>query len=376
MPSVPSRFNGLGIGFAPYLISPPEDVVRWTVGEPGFDTPRPVVDAAIAALNRGETHYTRGPGSMELCTKVSHQINRLWKLNTTPETVMITPGAKQALLYSMMVTMESGDEMLIPAPAWPTYEGQAGLLGIRPIFTSTDENFHPDLENIRQSITEKTRCILINSPNNPTGAVYTPDEIQEIVEIAVEHDLWIISDEIYARLVWSDWPHVSPASLPGGAERTLVVTGFSKSFAMTGWRLGVLTGPKAAMNAAFACQANANSHVPTFLMPAAEVALKQDASLTEFCEQYLKRRTLLCEGIEEIPGLQLRSPEGAFYAFIDITGTGMSDVEFADKALQEARVQLIPGSLIQGGEGHVRVSYATDEDQIREGLQRIKNWLL
>ncbi|MDP6857034.1 MAG: aminotransferase class I/II-fold pyridoxal phosphate-dependent enzyme, partial [Candidatus Thalassarchaeaceae archaeon] len=186
----------------------------------------------------------------------------------------------------------------------------------------------------------------------------------------------IISDEIYARLVWSDWPHVSPASLPGGAERTLVVTGFSKSFAMTGWRLGVLTGPKEAMNAAFACQANANSHVPTFLMPAAEVALKQDASLTEFCEQYLKRRTLLCEGIEEIPGLQLRSPEGAFYAFIDITGTGMSDVEFADKALQDARVQLIPGSLIQGGEGHVRVSYATDEDQIREGLQRIKNWLL
>ena len=376
MPSVPSRFNGLGIGFAPYLISPPEDVVRWTVGEPGFDTPRPVVDAAIAALNRGETHYTRGPGSMELCTKVSHQINRLWKLNTTPETVMVTPGAKQALLYSMMVTMESGDEILIPAPAWPTYEGQAGLLGIRPIFTSTDENFHPDLENMRQSITEKTRCILINSPNNPTGAVYTPDEIQEIVEIAVEHDLWIISDEIYARLVWSDWPHVSPASLPGGAERTLVVTGFSKSFAMTGWRLGVLTGPKEAMNAAFACQANANSHVPTFLMPAAEVALKQDASLTEFCEQYLKRRTLLCEGIEEIPGLQLRSPEGAFYAFIDITGTGMSDVEFADKALQDARVQLIPGSLIQGGEGHVRVSYATDEDQIREGLQRIKNWLL
>ena len=376
MPSVPSRFNGLGLGFAAYMIRPPEDVVRWTVGEPGFDTPRPVVDAAIAALNRGETHYTRGPGSMELCTKVSDQINRLWKLNTTPETVMITPGAKQALLYSMMVTMEPGDEMLIPAPAWPTYEGQATLLGITPIFTSTDENFHPDFENMRQSITEKTRCILINSPNNPTGAVYTPDEIQEIVEIAVEHDLWIISDEIYARLVWSDWPHVSPASLPGGADRTLVVTGFSKSFAMTGWRLGVLTGPNEVMNAAFACQANANSHVPTFLMPAAEVALKQDKPLGEFCEQYLKRRTLLCEGIEEIPGLHLRSPEGAFYAFIDITGTGMSDVEFADKALQEARVQLIPGSLIEGGEGHVRVSYATDENQITEGLQRLKNWLL
>ncbi len=375
MPSVPNRFNGLGVGFAPYLVPPPEDVVRWTVGEPGFDTPRPVVDAAIDALNRGETHYSRGPGSIELCTKVSEQMNRLWGLQSLPETVMITPGAKQALLYSMMITMEPGDELLIPAPAWPTYDGQASLLGIHPVFTATDENFHPDLEDMRKSITEKTRCILINSPNNPTGAVYTPAEIQGIVDIAVEHDLWIISDEIYARLVWSDWPHVSPASLPNGAERTLVVTGFSKSFAMTGWRLGVLTGPKEAMTAAFACQANANSHVPTFLMPAAEIALNQDNYVEEFCEQYLKTRTLLCDAIDEIPGLRLRSPEGAFYAFIDITGTGMSDIEFADKALEEARVQLIPGSLIQGGEGHVRVSYATEESQIIEGIQRLKNWL-
>ncbi len=376
MPSVPLRFNGLGVGFAPYLIKPPEDVVRWTVGEPGFDTPRPIVDEAIAALERGETHYTRGPGSMELCSKVSAQLNRLWNLTSTPESVMITPGAKQALLYSMMVTMESGDEMLVPSPAWPTYDGQAALLGIKPVFTKTYENFHPDLENMRNSITPKTRCILINSPNNPTGAVYTPDEIQSIVDLAVEFDLWIISDEIYARLVWSEWPHVSPASLPGGKERTLVVTGFSKSFAMTGWRLGVLAGPVNAMQAAFACQANANSHVPTFLMPAAAVALDQDEYVNAFCEQYIKRRAILCEGIEEIPGLNLLSPEGAFYAFIDVTRTGMSDIEFADKALEEARVQLIPGSLIQGGEGHVRVSYATDESQIVEGIRRLKSWLM
>lgn len=376
MPSVPSRFNGLGVGFAPYLIKPPEDVVRWTVGEPGFDTPRPVVDAAIASLERGETHYTRGPGSIELCTKISEQLNRLWNLTSTPELVMVTPGAKQALLYAMMVTMESGDEMLVPSPAWPTYDGQAALLGIKPVFTATDENFHPDLENMRNSITSKTRCILINSPNNPTGAVYTPEEIQSVVDLAVEHDLWIISDEIYARLVWSDWPHVSPASLQGGKDRTLVVTGFSKSFAMTGWRLGVLTGPENAMSAAFACQANANSHVPTFLMPAAEVALEQDEAVNEFCKQYLKRRALLCEGIDAIPGLSLRSPEGAFYAFIDVTETGMNAIEFADKALVEARVQLIPGSLIQGGEGHVRVSYATDESQIIEGINRLKSWLI
>ena len=155
----------------------------------------------------------------------------------------------------------------------------------------------------------------------------------------------------------------------------MVVTGFSKSFAMTGWRLGVLTGPKEAMKAAFACQANANSHVPTFLMPAASVALTQDEAVDEFCIQYDRRRSILMEGIDSIPGMQLVEPEGAFYAFIDITGSGMTSIEFADRALAEARVQLIPGSLIEGGEGFVRVSYATDEADIREGIARLKAWL-
>ena len=375
MPEVPERFSNLAIGFTPYLVKPSEDVIRWTVGEPGFDTPQPVVDAAIEALQAGQTKYTRGPGSMELCTQISEQLNRMWGLNSTPETVMVTPGAKQALLYAMMVTMEAGDEVLVPAPAWPTYEGQTALLGINIVFTETNDMFHPIVESMRSSITDRTKAILLNSPNNPTGAVYTPEEIQAIVELAIEHDLWIISDEIYARLLWVDWPHISPASIPGGAERTMVVTGFSKSFAMTGWRLGVLTGPKEAMKAAFACQANANSHVPTFLMPAASVALTQDEAVDEFCIQYDRRRSILMEGIDSIPGMQLVEPEGAFYAFIDITGSGMTSIEFADRALAEARVQLIPGSLIEGGEGYVRVSYATDEADIREGIARLKAWL-
>ena len=231
------------------------------------------------------------------------------------------------------------------------------------------------VDAIREAITDKTRMILINSPCNPTGAVFTPEELQEIVDIAVEHDLWIVSDEIYARLVWMEYPHVSPYALPGGSERTLIVNGWSKSWAMTGMRLGFLTGPSDAMKAAIKSQANSASHVPTFLMRAATVALGCDDSVEMFNGEYLKRRQIMLEGLSEISGLRVIEPEGAFYVFVDVTGTGMSDIEFADGAL-EAGVQLIPASLISGGEGFVRISYATDEEAIHEGLRRLKGWLV
>ena len=217
--------------------------------------------------------------------------------------------------------------------------------------------------------------ILLNSPNNPTGAVFTPDEIAEIVDIAVEHDLWIVSDEIYARLNWTDYPHVSPATCQGGKERTLVINGWSKSWAMTGMRLGFLTGPEKAMKAAIKSQANSASHVPTFLMEAAKVALSCDSYVEQFNSEYLKRRELIKQGLSEIPGLRIGELEGAFYAYVDITGTGMTDIEFANGAL-DAGVQLIPASLITGGEGFVRISYAADEEVILEGLKRLKKWLL
>jgi aspartate/methionine/tyrosine aminotransferase len=216
--------------------------------------------------------------------------------------------------------------------------------------------------------------ILLNSPNNPTGAVFTPEEIVEIVEIAVENDLWIVSDEIYARLNWTDYPHVSPATCPGGKERTLIINGWSKSWAMTGMRLGFLTGPENAMKAAIKSQANSASHVPTFMMEAARVALSCDNYVEEFNAEYLKRREIIKQGLSEIPGLRIGNLEGAFYAFVDVTGTGMTDIEFADGALK-AGVQLIPASLITGGEGFVRISYAADEEVIFEGLKRLKKWL-
>ena len=370
-----SRFEGLGVGFAPYLQPPGPGVVRWTVGEPGFDTPAPIIDTAISGLQNGKTKYTRGAGTMELCEAVSEYIAKHHGIEAPAEDIVVTPGAKQALLYSFLITTMPGDEAILLSPSWASYEPMLEFIGAKPVHVQVNmENFHPDLGAIREAITDKTTMILINSPCNPTGAVFTPEEIAAIVEIAVEHDLWIVSDEIYGRMVWVDWPHVSPSTLPGGKERTIVVNGWSKSWAMTGMRVGFLTGPSEAMKAAVKSQANSASHIPTFMMDAARVALECEDSVLEFNEEYLKRRKMMMDGLDSIPGIRVPEPEGAFYVFADVTGTGMSDVEFADGAL-EAGVQLIPASLITGGEGFVRVSYAADEDAIVERLRRLGAWL-
>lgn len=375
VPRVSSRFDGLGVGFAPYLQPPGQGVIRWTVGEPGFDTPSPIIDAAISGLEEGKTKYTRGAGSMALCEAVSDYLAEHHGIEAPAEDIVVTPGAKQALLYSFLITTMPGDEAILLSPSWASYEPMLEFIGAKPVHVKVNmENFHPNLGAIKEAITDKTTMILINSPCNPTGAVFTPEEIAGIVDIAVEHDLWIVSDEIYGRMIWVDWPHVSPSTLPGGMERTIVVNGWSKSWAMTGMRVGFLTGPSEAMKAAVKSQANSASHIPTFMMEAARVALKCEGSVLEFNEEYLKRRKMMMDGLDSLPGIRVPEPEGAFYVFADVSGTGMSDVEFADGAL-EAGVQLIPASLITGGEGFVRVSYAADEEAIVEGLRRLEAWL-
>ena len=198
MPEISSRYEGLGVGFAPYLQPPEPGVIRWTVGEPGFDTPRVVIEAAIKGLEDGNTKYTRGAGSMELCQAVSDYLARHHSVEVGADDVVITPGAKQALLYSFLITTMPGDEAILLAPSWASYEPMLELIGAVPVNVPVrKDNFHPDIDAIRAAVTDRTRMILVNSPCNPTGAVFTPDELQAIVDIAVEHDLWIVSDEIY-----------------------------------------------------------------------------------------------------------------------------------------------------------------------------------
>ena len=375
MPSVNSNIGDIGRGFAAFLAPPPEDVIRFTVGQPDFRTPQSVVDTAKKALDDGLHGYTRSQGSEEVCDAVATHLSK-YGLNVDSLDVVISPGCKQSLLYAMMTCLNPGDEVILFSPAWPSYDGMLKLIGAVPIHVPVHrENYHPDIEATRSAITEKTKAIIINSPNNPTGAVYHPDEIETLVQIANEFDLWIFDDMIYSDLVYCEHPYVSPATFEGGHERTLTIGGWSKIWAMTGWRLGWITGPKEVMEGVKTCQASSASHVPTFLMGSGKVALELTDEPRMFYEAFAERRNVFHALLEELPGVKAPKPEGAFYILIDITGTGMDDIEFATRALEEAKVQVIPGSLMPGGEGLIRLSYGTGLEQIKEGCRRLKNWL-
>ena len=375
MPEINRSLENVGIGFAAFLAPPGPEVIRFTVGQPDFDTPQPVVDEAKAALDRGETAYTRTQGSVELCDAVAHHLSS-HNIVADPSDIVVTPGCKQAVLYSMMATLDAGDEVLLLSPAWPSYDGMLKLLGCKPVHVPVKrDNYHPDFNALENAITGKTKAILLNSPNNPTGAVYTPEEIQQLVDFAIKHDLWILDDMIYATLAWTDYPYTSPCSLEGGAERTITIGGWSKGWAMTGWRLGWITGPKRVMDGVKKINVSAATHVATFMMPAATVALGLQEETAMMAASFKERRGIIHELLKDLPGVIVPIPEGAFYALCDVTGTGMGDMEFATRALEEAKVQLIPGSLMEGGEGFVRISYATSTENIHEGVRRLSKWL-
>ena len=375
MPNLNSAFTQIGRGFAAFLAPPSPDVIRFTVGQPDFDTPLPVVNAAIESLKRGETTYTRSQGSETLCQAVSDHLTK-FGIDVDGENVVIAPGCKQALLYSMMAVIEPGDEVLLLAPAWPSYDGMIKLLGGVPIHVPVHRpDYHPDIEALRNAVTSKTKAIVINSPNNPTGAVYTADEIQQLVGLAKDSDLWILDDMIYSTLVWGDNNYTSPNSFEGGPERTLTIGGWSKGWAMTGWRLGWVAGPTEVMEAVKTCQASSATHVATFLMPAAEVALTLEKEIDAMTDSFANRRLMFHEGIDSLPGVSAPMPEGAFYILADVSGTGMTDIEFATRALDEAKVQVIPGSLMLGGDNLIRMSYATSLEDLEEGIARLRTWL-
>ena len=376
MPDIPDYLVNLRGGFKAFLAPPPEGVVRLTVGEPAFDTPSDISEAAINAIREGDTHYTRGEGRESLCTAWASHLRERWNIPVEDEGIVITPGAKQGLLYAMMVAAKPGNEVVLMAPPWPTHVEQVELVGATPVFVECERpSFHPNLDQIAAAITPQTSAIIINTPNNPTGAVYTPELIRGIVELAVEHDMWIISDEIYTELIWNGAKHLSPASIKGGFERTLTVTGPSKTHAMTGWRVGILAAPTHVAKVVGRLQGNTCSHIPSFLMPAAEVAAKNWEAVAEFREDYVRRRALMIELIDGIPSMSASDPEGAFYMMVDVRATGMDATTFATRAMEEALVQVIPLDSLPGGEGYVRLSYAAEDHIIEEGLKRLANWL-
>jgi len=375
MPGINKNIQNVGTGFASFLAPPEPGVIRFTVGQPDFDTPSPIVQAAKDSLDRGETGYTRTQGSPELCSAVSKHLET-YDISIDSDDILVTPGCKQAILYAMMATLDPGDEVLLLAPAWPSYDGMLRLLGAIPVHVPVNrEDYHPNFESLEKAVTPKTKAILINSPNNPTGAVYRPEEVRALVEFAESHDIWIYDDMIYATMVWQDYGYTSPTLFEKGRDRTITIGGFSKGWAMTGWRLGWMGGPTKLMNAVKKINASAATHVPTFLMPAAITALSLKGETERMAKSFHQRRDIIHKLLDDLPGISLPKSEGGFYALCDITGTGMDDMEFATRALNEAQVQIIPGSLMQGGEGLVRISYATSMENINEGVRRLRNWL-
>ena len=375
LPELNPNLDHVGSGFAAFLAPPGPEVVRFTVGQPDFDTPQPIVDEAKAALDRGETAYTRPQGSEALCSAVANHLTQ-FEIHVESDDVVVTPGCKQALLYGMMAVMAPGDDVLLLSPAWPSYDGMVRLTGANPIHVPVRrDNYHPDFSALEQHVTANTKAIIINSPNNPTGAVYSREETRQLVEFAINHDLWILDDMIYSTLVWTDEGYTSPCAFDGGAERTITIGGWSKGWAMTGWRLGWISGPTDVMTGVKKINVSAATHVPTFLMPAATKALSLREEIQVMEAAFAERRTVIHRAFSSLPGIVVPEPEGAFYILCDITGTGMTDIEFATEALEQAKVQVIPGSLMKGGEGLVRVSYATSMENIHEGVERLRTWL-
>jgi len=373
LPSPAKRSLAIDGSFEAFFTPPPEGTIRLTVGEPDFPTPRAVVERAKQALDAGDTHYVPTAGKRALVEAVAAKLKAENGLDYDPGSITVTVGAKEAILDAALVLLDPGDELLVPAPCWHSYAAIAAIAGARAVPVPVrDGDFHPDTGALQAAATPRAKAILVNSPNNPTGAVYAKAELQAIVDLAADRDLYLISDEIYEHLVYGGRRHYAVASLPGAFERTVTVNGFSKAFAMTGWRMGYAAAPPDLAKLIRRIHMHAVTHPSSFQHDAAVVALTQcrpdvDAMVAE----YDRRRRALHEALSKVPGWRCAEPEGAFYAFPDIRGTGLSSQAVYARLLA-AGVQVIPGHLFPGGEGFLRVSYAAEMPLLAAAAARIE----
>ena len=355
-----------------------EDVVSFALGEPDFTSPKHIIDATVASFQRGETHYTPNAGIPALREAVARSYQERG-LDYKPEEILIGSGAISVLCLACTAILDIGDEVLLPDPGWANYSGlitQVGAVPV-PVRVKEENGFMYDVEDLRAAITPKTKMILINSPSNPTGGVASAENLRQIADLVKEKDLYVLTDEIYHELLWSDEPYTSIASFPGMKERTLVVDGFSKKYAMTGFRLGYGAGPEEVIATMTKLLENVLSSVNEGIQWGGVAALTGDQSpVEEMKEQYRRRRQIIVEGLNAIDRISCLAPMGAFYAFPNISKTGLSSREFAIRLLQEKHTVVVPGTGFgEGGEGFVRISYATSEENIREGLKRIAEFV-
>jgi aspartate/methionine/tyrosine aminotransferase len=352
-----------------------KSVIHFEIGEPDFNTPENVKEAGIKAIKENYTHYSPTQGILELREAVAEYISKTRDIKVTPDEVIITPGGKDVIFSTMLSLLDEGDEAIYPNPGYPIYESAIRLVGAKPVpMPLREENdFAFDRHEFEKLVTPKTRLIVINSPANPTGGILSYEDLEFIADIAKKNDIMILSDEIYSRIIY-EGKFVSIASLPGMKERTIILDGFSKTYAMTGWRLGYAVANKEVIEALKRVAVNSFSCVATFVQMAGVEALRGPQDEPErMRKEYEERRNLIVKGLNEIPGFSVKMPKGAFYAFPNVKKLGKPSKELADYLLYEAGVCTLSGTAFgEYGEGYLRFSYATSKENIIEGLKRVK----
>ncbi|MER7250418.1 pyridoxal phosphate-dependent aminotransferase [Kribbella sp. NPDC000426] len=347
------------------------EIVHLEIGEPDFDTPAHVIAAAQQALDKGFTHYVPAPGIPELRTAVTEFLERTGRLQTSPDRVLITPGAKPIMFFTILALCEEGDEVLYPDPGFPMYASIASFAGAKPVpVPLREENgFVIDPEELRSLITDRTKLLILNSPHNPCGSASTPEQLQAIAEIAIEHDLVVLSDEVYWALRYSG-DHHSVLDVDGMRDRTILLDGWSKTFAMTGWRLGFGVFPEPLVEPVTRLMINSVSCTSAFSQHAAIAALEGPwDDVDRMLDAFRERREVIVSGLNAVPGVSCVEPAGAFYAFPNISELGLSASDLADRLLDEAGVACLPGTSFGAyGENHLRFSYANSVENIRRAL--------
>ena len=355
-------------------------VCNFAAGEPDFDTPDNIKRAAIAAIEAGKTKYTAAKGMPELCRAVADKFSRVNGIAYDPATeILVSSGGKQSLVYAFLALLERGDEVLIPSPAWLSYPEMVRIAGGRPRFVKTSSRTGYKLapEQLEKAIRPRTKVLVLNYPSNPTGAVYSAAELRALGEVAVAHGLWIVADEMYERMVYTDEPFTSIASLsPALRARTVTVNGCSKAFSMTGWRIGYAGAPKEVLSLMAAAQSHCASNPCTPAQYAALAALVDPASeeaVKPMIAAFRERSERIYRLLKKIPGVRVTKPEGAFYIFPNVKSFGLGSLEFCQRLLEEKHVAAVPGAPF-GDDGCVRFSYACSMDTIEEGMSRLASF--
>ena len=355
-------------------------IVHLEIGEPDFATPDNIVEAGISAMQNGYTHYTPASGIMEAREAVAGFVSRTLKAEVEPTDVVLVPGSKNVLLFTLLACIEPGDEVILPDPAYPAYSSQVNFIGAVPKLVTLREEtgFRMDLDQLESLVTPKTRMLIINTPQNPTGGILTEEDVKFVCELAHKHDLLVVSDEIYSQLVYG-FEHVSPLSQPGMRERTVLMDGLSKSYAMTGWRLGYAVAPKALAAKLDQLMINSSSCAAGFTQMAAIEALsapESESAVHRMVKVFEHRRNLVVDSLNEIPGVRCARPQGSFYAFPNIMETGFDERELAERLLTEAGVAVLPGTAFgAAGKGYIRLAYTQSEDELKRGLKLIGDFI-